>query len=73
MLGLPKERVAIHLSGCPEDPWFEEYYSLPWWKRIFSPSPKECYEEFLRLPPLPKQNIKIPDFGRAVISKHNWA
>ncbi len=73
ILGLPKERLIIHLSGCPEDSWFQEYYSMPWWKRFGHNSPEKLYKEHLGGARLYPTYTKIPDFGRAVISKHNGA
>ena len=37
------ENIYIHLTGCPEDSYYDEYYNLPWYKKILQRSPKSIY------------------------------
>lgn len=50
MLDIPKEKIILHLQGCPEQYYYQEYYAMPWYKRWFVyRSPKVMYREKMRL------------------------
>ena len=50
---LAREKIYVHLYGCPEDSISiqdqEKYDKLPWYKKLLERSPAELYAEHLTL------------------------
>lgn len=44
MLDIPKERLVMHLMGCPEDWHTKEYEAMPWWKKLLTGNPAKIYK-----------------------------
>lgn len=40
---LNRDRLVIHLMGCPEHYEYKEYVALKWYKRIFRLNPYKLY------------------------------
>lgn len=44
MIGIPEDRLIIHLMGCSKDWHTKEYDALPWWKKIIVGNPRSIYK-----------------------------
>lgn len=49
ILGLPKEKVHIHLHFCEQSYQVKEYDKLKWWKKIFTSNPRNDIKWFLKV------------------------
>jgi len=46
---LGRDKIYLHLSGCPEDYWTKEYNEMPWYKKLCYRSPRKIYNYHLKL------------------------
>ena len=44
---LGREKLILHLHGCPESVEYKEYQKLSWYKKIFRINPYHFYEDHL--------------------------
>lgn len=49
ILSIEKEKIIIHLLGCPKDSYYKEYYETYWLKRLFMTSPESFYKYHFKI------------------------
>lgn len=40
---LGRDKIWVHLSGCPDSIYTKDYNKLPWYKKIFARDPTSLY------------------------------
>lgn len=46
---LGREKIYVHLLGCPKDDYSKEWETFSWWKKNWYESPESIYNYHLRV------------------------